>query len=132
MAYLILLLTMMHAPMKVDTLPAVVDTTIYTTVDSTARYLGGEVAWNSLVRRTITAHYEDILKSGATGTCIVQFVVHQDGDITDVKAETMAGTLLSKLMMDLVRKSGPWMPAWYKGRSVASYRTQRVTVGAQN
>jgi hypothetical protein len=113
-----------------DTLPGT-DTTVYTKVDSVAQYLGGEVAWNNRVRRTMDEHYNEIIQSGSTGTCIVRFIVHTDGTVTDITAITMPGSTLAKVMIEMVSKAGPWMPAWYKGKNVNSYRQQKVTIGAQ-
>jgi protein TonB len=132
MLYVMILLASLHsAPAMVkDTLPGA-DTTVYTKVDTIAQYLGGSVAWNNLVRRTMDQHYSEIAQSGLSGTCIVRFIVHTDGTVTDITALTMPGTTLAKVMIDMVRKAGPWMPAMYNGKNVNSYVQQKVNFRPQ-
>lgn len=97
---------------------------IFTKVDAEAQFPGGPNAWSKYVSQNIN---EKILEAAPAGTytVIVKFIVHKNGDISDVQATTHVGYGLEKEAVRLVKNSPKWIPAEYG--SVSSYRLLPMT-----
>ncbi|MBX3239592.1 MAG: energy transducer TonB [Chitinophagaceae bacterium] len=92
-----------------------------------AKYPGGDQAWRKYISREINRYMDELQEEGKAGTCIVQFVVDREGNISEVEALTMKGTKLAELCVNAIRKGPKWTPAENNGKKVKAYRKQPVT-----
>ena len=65
--------------------------------------------------------------AGKAGTCVVQFIVDREGNISEVEALTMKGTKLAEICVNAIKRGPKWTPAEQNGRKVKAYRKQPVT-----
>lgn len=106
-----------------DTIPAM----IFTEVEQPAQFPGGQEKWAQYIQKVIT---EKIGEFGEEdfGTCIVKFIVDENGKVSNVEANTMKGTLLAQVTVDAIRMGPNWIPAMQNGSKVNAYRLQPVTL----
>jgi protein TonB len=84
--------------------------------------------WRSYVQRTIERSIDELTEDGQAGTCEVLFIVAEDGSVSEVQALTMKGTVLARVSVDAIKRSGKWKPGKNAlGQPVASKRIQKVT-----
>ncbi|HEY8970772.1 MAG TPA: TonB family protein [Puia sp.] len=99
---------------------------IFTKVEIESSYPGGDGAWARFLNKSL--HYPDeALNNNIEGTVMVQFVVDQEGNVSDVQAisgPTEGG--LREEAIRVIKKSGKWTPAVQNGRKVKSYKRQPV------
>lgn len=107
--------------------PANDDDKIFTKVEIEAAFPGGDAGWNEYVRKTITAHMDELQAAKKSGTCEVQFVVDKNGVVSNVQALSMQGTVLGDLCVNAIKRGPLWVPAQQNGHTVKSYRRQKVT-----
>ncbi|HRN72430.1 MAG TPA: energy transducer TonB [Ginsengibacter sp.] len=55
------------------------------------------------------------------GTCRIKFIVRKDGHVSDVKAVTMEGTRLARILVDAIKDGPKWIPAEQNGHIVNAY-----------
>jgi TonB-dependent SusC/RagA subfamily outer membrane receptor len=103
------------------------DDRVFTKVEVEAQFPGGETAWNNYVRKAIMTHMNELRNAGQSGTCELQFIVHKDGSLSDIKALTMDGTVLGALCANMLITSPNWVPATQNGYKVVAYRRQKIT-----
>lgn len=96
-------------------------------VEIEAKFPGGAEAWQRYIRKAIMAKL-DQFSDADYGTCIVQFIVDINGNVSDVKATTMAGTKLAEIATTTIRKGPNWIPAMQNGHYVNAYRIQPITL----
>lgn len=60
-------------------------------------------------------------------TVYVQFVVNEDGSISDITAKTQLGFGMEEEVIRLMKASPKWVPALQFGKTVKAYRIQPVT-----
>jgi N-acetylmuramoyl-L-alanine amidase len=102
------------------------DKTFYK-VEEEAKFPGGEGEWSKYISSKLYKEVDALTKANKSGTCVVQFIVDTEGNISDVKAVTMQGTKLSEIAIDAVKKGPKWVPATQNGKKVKAYRKQPVT-----
>ena len=71
---------------------------------------------------------EEAVKSGIQGTVVVQFIVDDQGKVSDIEAisgPTSGG--LRKETIRVIQRSGRWKPATWNGYKVTSYKRQPLT-----
>jgi TonB-dependent SusC/RagA subfamily outer membrane receptor len=115
---------------KNSTMRSVIDTIpgkIFTKVEEDAQFPGGPAAWQKYITRAIVASIDTFTEKDF-GTCVVRFIVDQNGKVSDVKATTMQGTMLASISVNTIMKGPNWIPAKQNGHTVASYRLQPVTL----
>lgn len=100
---------------------------VFQKVEIEASYPGGDKAWNRYIKREIERYMDELQDDGKAGTCVVQFIVDRDGNISEVEALTMKGTKLAEICVNAIRKGPKWVPAEQNGRKVKAYRRQPVT-----
>jgi periplasmic protein TonB len=61
------------------------------------------------------------LENGGTGIVVVEFVVHADGFISDIKIIEGVSPHFDKEAIRLVRKMPKWNPAMQNGKPVSCY-----------
>jgi periplasmic protein TonB len=96
-------------------------------VEIDAKFPGGADAWQRYIRKAIMSQL-DVFSDADYGTCIVQFIVDKNGNVSDVKATTMTGTRLAEIATNAIRKGPNWIPAMQNGQYVNAYRIQPVTL----
>lgn len=100
---------------------------VFQKVEIEASYPGGDKAWGKYIQREINRYIDELTDAGKAGTCVVQFIVDRDGNISEVEALTMKGTKLAEICVNAIRKGPKWIPAEQNGRKVKAYRRQPVT-----
>lgn len=101
---------------------------IFEKVDIEAQYPGGTDEWIKFLQKNLNANTP--VDNGAPAgryTVFVQFVVDKEGNTSDVKALTKLGYGMETEVMNLIKRSGQWRPAFQNGRPVRAYRKQPVT-----
>jgi periplasmic protein TonB len=99
----------------------------FTKVEIEADFPGGDQAWNRYIKREIERYIDELQEDGKSGTCVVQFIVDREGNISDVEALTLKGSKLAEIATNAVKKGPKWKPAQQNGRTVKAYRKQPVT-----
>jgi periplasmic protein TonB len=101
---------------------------IFTKVEVEASFPGGEMEWNKYINKQIEKNIPSLVDDWRSrGICIVQFIVDKDGSISEVKALTLQKSFLAKLTIAAIKNGPKWNPASQNGRTVKSYRRQKVT-----
>lgn len=90
-----------------------------------AQFPGGAEAWQQYIQKAITRQLDEFSDKDY-GTCIVQFIVDKQGNVSDVQAKTMQGTKLAEIAVNTIRKGPRWTPAVQNGTYVKAYRTQPI------
>ena len=100
---------------------------VFTKVEHEASFPGGAAKWAQYIQKAIS---ENISEFGDQdyGTCIVKFIVDEDGKVSDVEATTMKGTALAQTAVNAIRRGPNWVPATQNGHKVNAYRLQPVTL----
>jgi TonB family protein len=92
-----------------------------------ADYPGGTPEWSAFVVKKMESHYKTLVKKGANGNAVVQFVVDTTGTVTDVSLHKATGTYLDEYALKLIRESPKWKPARLHNITVKAYRRQPIT-----
>ncbi|MGN6494910.1 MAG: energy transducer TonB [Agriterribacter sp.] len=100
---------------------------VFQKVEIEAKFPGGEGAWAKYISREINRYIDELQEAGKAGTCVVQFIVDKEGNISEVEALTMKGTKLAEICVNAIKKGPKWVPAEQNGRKVKAYRKQPVT-----
>ena len=100
---------------------------VFQKVEIEAQFPGGEGAWTKYISREINRYIDELQEAGKAGTCLVQFIVDREGNISEVEALTMKGTKLAEICVNAIRKGPKWKAAEQNGRKVKAYRKQPVT-----
>lgn len=107
--------------------PKVGDEKPFTKVEIEAQFPDGEAGWNRFVQREVERHMDDLVDDGQAGTCEVQFIVDKEGNVSNVEALTMKGSVLGRIACDAIRKGPKWIPARQNGTQVKAWRRQKIT-----
>lgn len=100
---------------------------IFTKVDKEAQFPGGPSAWSQYISEKISASIK-IFDDSDFGTCTVEFVVDKNGNVSNVKPITMAGSHLAEIAVSAIKLGPKWIPAMQNNHAVNSYRRQPVTL----
>lgn len=100
-------------------------------VEIEAEFPGGPEAWQRYIRKAIMLQLDEF-SDADYGTCLVQFIVDKNGNVSHVQATTMRGTKLAEIAVNTIRKGPNWTPAMQNGTYVNAYRTQPVTLNNPN
>lgn len=100
---------------------------VFTKVEVEAQFPGGEGKWNQYVQRSVEKNIDDLVDDGQAGTCEVQFIVDREGNVSNVEALTMKGSVLARIATDAIRRGPKWIPAIQNGRQVKAWRRQKIT-----
>jgi N-acetylmuramoyl-L-alanine amidase len=93
-------------------------------VEVEASYPGGEEGWKKYLLKTLT-YPKEAEKNETQGQVIVEFVVNEDGSLTNVHAISGPKVLRSG-SVKVVAESGKWVPALNNGLVVESYKKQPI------
>jgi antitoxin component YwqK of YwqJK toxin-antitoxin module len=92
-----------------------------------ADYKGGEAAWNKYMSAKLSAIYQMAEPWKYAGSCTIQFIVDQDGNVTNVETIATTNENFSKLAMAFVQQSRKWIPAIQYNLPVKAWRRQKFT-----
>lgn len=102
------------------------DTTVYRVVQETAKFPGGDQALLEFI--TANLNYPKIAKEkGIEGRVYVEFVINEDGAVTNAEAKLSPDPLLTKEAIRLVNSLPKWIPGKMDGKAVKVRFTMPVT-----
>jgi len=111
-----------------DTIPAKANQgkdKIFTKVENEADYPGGQEGWRTYLFKSL--HYpQAAIDKGIKGTVVLQFIVAEDGKVSDVKAISGPKELQAESIR-VIKESGTWVSAKQNGKKVKSYKRQPIT-----
>ncbi len=107
--------------------PTAPDDKTFYKVEEDAKFPGGKDAWLKFISKAINKDLDALQIEGKTGTCILQFIVDTNGEVSAVEALTMQGTKFAQVVTDAVKNGPKWEPATQNGKKVKAYRKQPVT-----
>lgn len=124
-------------PCMMDTLPKAADTSlheasidgkIFSKVEKEAEFPGGLEGWRSFLEKRLKAD-TPIKNKAPEGQykVVVQFIVDQEGNVSDMKALTQHGYGMEEELLRVLGKSPKWIPAEQDGHKVKAYRRQPIT-----
>jgi hypothetical protein len=105
---------------------------VFDKVEIEPSFPGGVTKWKQYL--SVNADATIPVTNGAPKgvyTVIVQFIVHTDGFISDVKALTKHGYGMEEEAIRLIAKGPKWVPAVQNGHVVTAYRKQAITFSVQ-
>ncbi len=122
-----------YTPANTNELPVtIVDTVpkfdkIFTKVENEAQFPGGQPAWIKYIQAIIQRNAGLLMKDKNQGTCLVEFIVDVNGNVSDVKATTMKNTRLAEVGIKAIKEGPNWKPAIQNGHLVTSYKKQAIS-----
>ncbi len=93
-------------------------------VEVQAAYPGGQEGWGKYLSHTLK-YPEEAVSNEIQGDVMVEFVVHTDGSVTDVKAISGPKELRAESVR-VIAQSGNWVAAMDHGARVDSYTKQPI------
>lgn len=101
---------------------------VFENVEVEATFPGGSTDWKKFLEKNLRADIP-VTKNAPSGTykVIIQFIVHKDGSLSDMKALTNFGYGLEVEALRVMKKSPQWIPAIQNGIKVTAYRKQPIT-----
>ena len=100
---------------------------VFQQVETEAKFPGGRAAWQKFISASIKKVIDSLQEENKSGTCVVQFIVDAEGNLSEVKPLTMEGTLFAKTVTDAIKNGPKWVPAMQNGHKVKAYHKQPVT-----
>ena len=101
-------------------------TKTFTTAEEMPDFPGGQEAWNNYIY-DFSQKNKSALKSAGSGECLVQFVVHLYGQVSDLTIiQNFGSSKLASLAMKSIQEGPAWIPATQNGRFVICYQRQLV------
>ncbi|MES1220271.1 MAG: M56 family metallopeptidase [Bacteroidota bacterium] len=97
-------------------------------VEVEATFPGGEAEWKKFLEQKLNANVP--VDSGAADgqyTTLIQFIVDEHGNISDLKPLTKMGYGMEQEVVRTMKLSPNWVPARDHGVAVRSYRKQPIT-----
>jgi hypothetical protein len=121
-----------HTLLLPDTRHRHIDTvghdTVFTKVDVAPSFKGGIEAWRSFVQKNLKGDVP--VHNGAPAgeyTVVVQFIVDEKGQISDIKALSGQGYGMEEEVIRMMRLSPAWEPAQKDNQTVKVYIKQPIT-----
>lgn len=103
------------------------DDKVFVKVEKEASFPGGETAWVKYIKEQLNSNIGELQKDNKSGTCVVQFIVDAEGNLSDITALTMQETKLAEISIEAIKKGPQWVPATQNGHIVKAYRRQPVS-----
>lgn len=99
---------------------------IFTRAEVAPAFAGGVEEWNAYLKKNLNQKVAKKAPAGAY-TVAVQFIVHTDGSLTDVKALTSHGYKMEAEAVRVIKNTPRWIPAKQNGHDVTCYHMQPIT-----
>jgi TonB family protein len=90
------------------------------------QFPGGQDAWRRYLS-TVLRYPEAAQNAGAQGPVKIEFIVHENGDISNVKALNDPGYGLAEEAERIIKKSPKWIPAVLDGKNVTANTSITIT-----
>ncbi len=109
------------------------DNKVFEKAQIEASFPGGEKAWRNFLEKNLKANVP-LNNNAPSGSymVIIQFIVHKDGSLSDLKTLTNHGYGLEVEALRVMKKSPNWIPAMQNGNNVTAYRKQPLTFVVMN
>lgn len=98
---------------------------VWEKVEIESEFPGGTASWKRFLIKTLN-YPEKAIEEEVSGTVVVQFIVDQEGNVSEVEAIS-GPDLLKAEAIRVIKKSGKWTAAIQNGRKVKSYKKQPLT-----
>jgi protein TonB len=98
---------------------------VWQKVEIESEFPGGLASWKRFLLKTLN-YPDNAIDEEVSGTVLVQFIVDQDGNVSEVEAIS-GPDLLKDEAIRVIKKSGKWTAAIQNGRKVKSYKRQPLT-----
>lgn len=100
---------------------------LFLKVEIESKYPGGPEAWRRFLVKNLSNNYpQEAIDNQISGTVMVQFIVDNEGNVSDVEAVSGPEELRA-VAIKMIKKSGKWEPAVQNHRKVKSYKRQPIT-----
>lgn len=99
---------------------------VFTKTEQMPSFPGGQEAWTKYLQKQLR-YPDQAIDSGTHGIVVVQFIVDESGNISDVELLTDPGNGLGEEAMRLIKRGPKWEPAIQNGRAVKARAQQVVT-----
>ena len=101
---------------------------IFTKVETEPAFPNGKTGWQEYLRKNIDAAMpvDEGWKAGSY-TIVVQFIVDEDGFVSDVKTDNYSDSKTAKQCIDLIKNGPRWIPGKQNGNVVKAYKKQPIT-----
>ena len=110
--------------------PTVDSNNIYTKVEKMPEFPGGIPAIKEYLMNNVK-YPRDAAKKRKQGRVVVEFVVNEDGSISDEKVTTSVFPSLDNEALRIIRNMPKWIPGEQDGKTVSVYYTIPVTFRLQ-
>jgi periplasmic protein TonB len=97
---------------------------VWMKVEIESMYPGGMPAWHRFIKRNLN-YPQEAIDVEAQGFVVVQFIVDQEGNVSNVEAVSGPQELRAEAVR-VIKKSGKWTPAIQNGHPVKSYKKQPI------
>jgi hypothetical protein len=95
---------------------------------TTPSFPGGQTEWIKYLQKNLNANVPvDKGAQAGTYTVMIQFVVDEQGNISDIKALTNHGFGMEEEVIRIIQAGPKWIPGNVDGKAVSSFRKQPVT-----
>jgi len=91
-------------------------------------FRGGQIQWRKYLEKQLNANVP--VDNGAPEGMYkveIQFIVNENGFISDIKPLTNHGYGMEDEVIDLIKKGPKWIPAEQNGKKIKAFKTQPVT-----
>lgn len=99
---------------------------IYTMVDETASFTGGQEAWGAYLQETLK-YPKEAVDANVEGRVFVQFIVEKDGSLSDVHLVRGIGHGCDKEALRVVQNAPKWISGKIDGTAVRQRYIQYIT-----
>lgn len=106
-----------------DTIPQEYSVT-FTKVENPPSFPGGDTAWINYLIKNLR-YPDEAIKKKVSGTVIVQFIIDEKGNITDIEAIKGPKELRAESER-IIKESGKWIPGRQNNRTVKAYYNQPI------
>jgi hypothetical protein len=101
---------------------------IFDKTEVAASFPGGKAGWRQYLQQNLNPNVP-VSRGASSGayTVFVQFIVDEDGNVSNIKPLTKQGYGMEEEVVNLIKKGPKWVPAMQNGKKVTSYVKQPVT-----
>lgn len=100
-----------------ETVPVIAPNVVFTAVEEMPQFPGGDSAMYAFISENIT-YPESLKEKGMSGKVYIQFVVEEDGQITNIKVLRSPHELFTKEAESMMAKMPKWIPGVQRGKPV--------------
>lgn len=102
--------------------------TLYFKKEEFPEFPGGNIAWVKFLEKSLGGFNPEEYGAGkGKYQVIVRFIVDEQGNVSNIAAETSWGFGMEEMVESLMRKSPRWIPAKRAGKNIKTFRRQPVT-----